>query len=175
MIAKHFFQCVVEQVGGSVVGSRTVALVDIDACHKVCFGILRQFVHDMDALVVLALGVYDFHSLVFGDEYACIAYLSAHLTIERRVVEYDFVERMLFLFHLTVAQDVAFVFCIVITDEILLTLSEFSPVTVLHGGRIAGALFLLFHFLVESLHVDRVAVFAADELGEVERETVGVE
>ena len=40
---------------------------------------------------------------------------------------------------------------------------------------VAGTFFLLLHLHVELLHVHGVSVFAADEFGEVERETVGVE
>ena len=49
------------------------------------------------------------------------------------------------------------------------------PVAVFHGGGVAGTLLLLLHLDVELLLIDGKAVLTADELREVEGETVGVE
>ena len=129
----------------------------------------------MYALVVLALGVDNLHGFIFRDEHAGVAHLTAHLAIEGRIVEHELIEGMLLLLHLAVAQDVAFVFGIIVADEVLLAWAQFGPVAVLHGGSVAGTLLLLLHFLVEALHVNGVAVLAADEFCEVERESVGIE
>ena len=61
------------------------------------------------------------------------------------------------------------------SDELLLASGKLSPVAVLDGGGVAGALLLLLHLDVERSLVDGEAVLAADELCQVEGETVGVE
>ena len=70
----------------------------------------------------------------------------------------------------------AFVLGIVVAHELLLAVAcHLNPVAILHGSGIAGTFFLLLHFHVESLFIDSVAVFATNEFGEVEGESVGVE
>lgn len=58
--------------------------------------ILRHLLQDMNALVVLALGVDDVNLLAVGDEPALVADLSAHLTIERSLVEDDLEKEFFF-------------------------------------------------------------------------------
>ena len=129
----------------------------------------------MDALVVLALGVDDLYGLVLAHEHAIVTYLAAHLAIEGSVVEYQFIEAALLLCHLAVAQDVAFVFSIVVTDKLLVAFLQHLPVAVLHGGGVAGTCLLLLHLFVELLLVYGVTVLTANQLGQVEWESVGVE
>ena len=64
MVAQNLLQRVVKQVGGGVVGSTAVALVDVHAGHEVGPNVFGQLLHDVDALVIFALGVDDFHGLV---------------------------------------------------------------------------------------------------------------
>ena len=73
----------------------------------------------MYALVVLTLGVDDIDCLIFANEYTLVTYLTTHLTIERSIVEYKFIETVLLLSHLAVAEDMALVFCIVVTNKLL--------------------------------------------------------
>ena len=121
-----------------MVGSRSVALVNVHASHEVSFGILRYLLDDMYALVVLALGVNDVDGLVAGNEHTLVADLTTHLAVERSVVENDLVESVLLLSYLAVAEDVTFVFRVVIADKLLLALAQFHPVAVLHDGSVAG-------------------------------------
>ena len=175
MAAEHLLQRIVEQVGGGVVGSRCVALVGVDASHEVGLDVLGQFLDDMYALVVLALGVDDVDGLVLRYQGALVAHLATHLAVERRMVEHHLVECVLLLCDLAVAQDVALILGVVVTHELLFAILDLHPVTVLHGSGVAGACLLLGHLAVEALLVDGETVLAADQFGEVERETVGVE
>ena len=175
MVAQYLLQCIVEQVGRGVVGCTCITLVNVYTCHEVCFRILWQLLHDVNALVVLALGVNNLHRLVFADDHTLIANLATHLTIERSVVEHQFVESVLLLCHLTIAQYVTFIFRVVVTNKLLLTSFELNPVAILNLCSVAGTLFLLLHLYVKLLLVNGEASLAADKLSKVEREAVGVE
>ena len=129
----------------------------------------------MHGLVVFALGVDDFNRFVFIDENALVADLSAHFTIERRVVEHEFVVFVFLLRHFSVTKNVAGVFGVVVAHELLFAGHQFRPVAVFDLCRIAGAVFLLLHFGIELRFVHRKTVFAANQFGQVEGEAVGVE
>ena len=129
----------------------------------------------MDALVVLALGVDNLDSLILANEYTLVANLSTHFAIERSVVEYQLIEGVLLLSYLAIAKDVALIFCIVITNEVLVAFLQYFPVAILYHGSITSTLFLLLHLLVEALFVNCIAILTADKFGKVERETVGIE
>ena len=175
MVAQHLFQGIVEKVCGSMVGSAAVALVNIYASHEVGRGVFRQLLDDVYALVVLALGVDDLDGLVFVYEHTAVAHLSTHLAIERSVVENEFVEGLLLLCHLSVSEDVALVFGIVISLELLFAFLQHLPVSIFHCSGIACTSLLLLHLHAEASLVNGISVFAADEFSEVERESVGVE
>ena len=175
MVAQHLLQGIVEQVGGGVVGGTGLTQVGVDTGHELGLHVLGQRLHDVHALVVLALGVGDLDGLVLAHQHATVAYLTANLAIEGGVVEHQLVVGGLLLGHLAVAQDVAAVFGEVVAHKLLLALAQLHPVGVLDCGGIAGAGLLFLHLLGKLLLVDGVAMLAADELGEVERESVGVE
>ena len=65
VVAEHLLQGIVEQVGGGVIGGRSFALVGIHTGHEVSLQVLGQFLHDVDALSVLTLGVDNLDGLVF--------------------------------------------------------------------------------------------------------------
>ena len=65
--------------------------------------------------------------------------------------------------------------CVVISDKLLLAFRDYLPVSVLHGGGIACACLLLLHLHSEALLVDSISILTADELCEVEGESVSVE
>ena len=129
----------------------------------------------MDALVVFALGIDDFDGFSLVDEYTAVTYLSTHLSVERSVVEHEFIEFVLLLCHLAVAQDMTVVFGIVVAHKLLFASHEFGPVGVFHSGSVACAIFLFLHFSVKLFLIHRESVFAANQFGEVEWESVGVE
>ena len=162
-------------MGSGVIGCRSFTFVSIHTGHKVGLQVLGQFLHDVNRLSVLSLGVDNFHGLVLRNEYTLVTDLSTHLTIEWCVVEYQFIESALLLGDLTVAQDVAFVFAIVVAHELLFASLQFHPVAIFNGSSIAGAFFLLLHLYVEAVLIDGEAIFAADEFRQVEGESIGVE
>ena len=129
----------------------------------------------MYALIVLTLGIDDINSFVLANKYTLVTYLTTHLTIERSIVEYKFIETVLLLSHLAVTEDVALIFCVVVTNKLLFAFTQYFPVTILYSGSIARTCFLLFHLLVELLLVNSISVLCADKFGEVEWETVGIE
>ena len=172
---EHLLEGVVEQVGGGVIGGTGGAFVGVDAGHEGCRGVLREVFDDVDALVVLALGVEDVDGLFFIDEHPAVAYLSAHLSVERGVVEHELVVAALLLGDLSVAQDATFVLGVVVAYEGLFTLVQHGPVGVLDNGGVPSPLFLLLHLCIELLGIDRKAVLPTNQLGEIEGEAVGVE
>ena len=175
MVAQHLLQSIVEQVGSRMVGCRSVALIGIDTGHELGCGILRQLLHDMYRLVVLTLGVDDLDGLGLIADDATVTHLTTHLAIERRIVEHKFIELVLLLRHLAIAQDMTLIFSIVVAHELLLALSQFRPVRVLDGSGITGTLLLLLHLDIELGLVDCEAIFATDQFCQVEGEAVGVE
>ena len=197
VVAQYLLECIVEQVGSSMVGSRSIALVSIYASHEFCRQVLGQLLDDVDALVVLALGVDDFHRFVLADQDSLFADLTTHFAIEGCEVEHQFVVLVLLLGYLAVAQNVTGVLREVVAYELLLLLGvgcwvlgvggltiiqhrtpithHLNPVAILYGSGIAGTLFLLLHLSVKLLFVNGDAMLAADELRQVERETVCVE
>ena len=128
VVAQHLFQSIVEQVGSRMVGCTCISLVGIYTGHELGRWILRQLFDDMDTLVVLTLGVNDIDGLSFIDENTTVTDLTTHLTIKRGIVEHKLIELVLLLCHLAIAQDMALIFRIVITHELLLALSDFHPV-----------------------------------------------
>ena len=80
MLAQNLLQTVVEQVGSCMVGSTSLAALDIYASHEISVYILWQLLYDVDALVVLALGVDNLDSLILADESTLVAHLSTPLT-----------------------------------------------------------------------------------------------
>ena len=177
MVAQHLFKSVVKQVSGGMVSGTCVALVGVNASHEVCLDVLRQLLHNVNALSVLTFCIDDVHSLVLAYEHTLIAYLTTHFPIERCVVKNQLIESALLLCHLAIASDVALIFCVVITYKLLLgrRLVNNNPVAILHRSSVAGALFLLLHLDVEAFFVNGIAVLAADKFCKVERETISVE
>ena len=129
----------------------------------------------MYGLTVLALRVYDIDGLSLVADNSAVAYLTTHLAIEWSIVENQLVELVLLLGYLAVTDDVALIFSIIITYELLLALSQLYPVAVLYSSGVAGALLLLLHLYIELLLVNGKAVLSADKLSKVERESVSVE
>ena len=175
MFAQHRAQGLVEQVRTSVVGFAGSAQIGVYAGHEVGFGVLRQSLGDMYREVIFPFSVYDFYGLVFRTKHTAVAHLSAHFGIERRVVEYDLIERLFLLRYFAVAEDVAFVLSIVPAFELGFSFLYYHPVARFHGCGVACAFFLLLHLRMERFFVHGHAVFTTDEFRQVERETIGVE
>ena len=133
-------------MGSGVIGCRSFTFVSIHTGHKVSLHVLGQFLHDVNGLSVLSLGVDNFHGLVLRNEYTLVTDLSTHLTIEWCVIEYQFIESALLLGHLTVADDMTFVFGKVVANELLfgggdVIATDIYPIPILYLCGIAGTLF----------------------------------
>ena len=128
----------------------------------------------MDALVVFALGVEHFNRLIIVHQHTLIAYLAAHFAIEWGEIEHQLIESVLLLRHFAVAQNVGGVLGVIITHKRLFAFAHHFPVAIFHSCGVACTCFLLSHFFIEALFVNRESLFATDELGQVEGETVGI-
>ena len=129
----------------------------------------------MYRLVVFTLGVDNLNGLSLIDKHTTITDLSAHLTIERGVIEHHLIELILLLRHLAVTENMTLIFGIVITHKLLLACSEFRPVGVLDGSGIAGTLLLLLHLYIELCFIDGKTVLTTDQLSQIEGESIGIE
>ena len=165
MVAQDLLQCIVKQVGCRVIGSASFAFLHVYTSHEFSLKIFRKLLNDVDALVVFTLRINDFDSLILADKCALIANLTAHFTIERRVVEYNLVEGILFLGHFSIAKNVASVLRVVVTNEYLLSFSYHFPVSILYNSCVSSTSFLLSHFFIEAFLIYCVTVFAANEFG----------
>ena len=57
LLAEHLFQRIVEEMSGCMVAGRALSLVCINHSLEGRSGVLRHLLEDMDALIVLTLGV----------------------------------------------------------------------------------------------------------------------
>ena len=103
----------------------------------------------MYALVVFALCVDDVHGLFAVHQYATVAHLSTHLTIERRVVEHQLKVSVLLLRNLAVAKYATFVLGIVVTHEVLFAFAQHNPIGIFHRSGISCTFFLLLHLHIK--------------------------
>ena len=129
----------------------------------------------MYRLVVLTLRINNLDGLSLIADDTTVTYLSTHLTIEWRIVEHKLIKLILLLRHLTIAKNVAFVFCIVVTYKLLLTCSQLHPIRILYGCSITGTLFLFLHLNIKLLLIDSETVFTTNQFCQVKRETVSIE
>ena len=148
----------------------------IDLGHYGSGDVGRQFLDYVHGEVVLALGVDDLDDFAFAeDEYALVAHLSAHLAIERCLLEHDLVEGLVLLLDAAVAQHLGLSLQEVVAHKVGGAGMEFHPVAVLDSGSVACTFLLCLHVHLEALLVDGQRIFACDKFGEVEGESEGVE
>ncbi len=113
----------------------------------------------------------DFPGAAFSDHLALVADLSAHLGVENGVVKHD-------TFLLTDIEnrfDVGAGVIVLVAEKLRRRLvgriCDFDDLFLL---RLARALALFLHQLLEAFRVDGQPAFARHQFGEIERETVGV-
>ena len=124
--------------------------------------------------IVFLLGINDFNCFKFADKRTGITYLTTTFRIERSVVQYNLIQRLVFLFHLAVTEDACFIFGIVVTNEFCRSFFQRNPVTGFDSGGIACTLLLLLHFGIELLDVGSHTVFTENQFRQVERETESI-
>ena len=172
---EHLAQRLVEQVCRGVVRFATAASLDVYLCLERCAGICWQLACEVDRQIVFALSVEDFYLFSIVDQEAGVAYLTTHFGVEGCGVEHQFVVCLFLLLYAAIAQDAAFAFGVVPTDELCFAFAQYYPVISFHSCGIAGTFLLLLHICIELFLVDSHAVLCTDELGQVEGETIGVE
>ncbi len=176
MRAEDVAQRLVQQVRGAVVARDGLAVLDVDGRAECGVKVGGEFLDKMHAHAVLALGVEDL-GLGAGSEVgqgAGVAHLAAHLGVEGCHGEYQLVVLAVLLLDVAVAEDACLGLGVVIACEFLLAFVDHDPVGGLYGSRAACAGLLCGHLGVEALYVDGHTVVLEDELGKVERESVGV-
>ena len=124
--------------------------------------------------VVFTLGIYYIQFLIVSDQPSGITDLSAHLCIERSLVQDDLEKFFILLFDLTVTQDLGFTFEQVVTDELGFAFFQNHPVACLDSGSIAGTFFLFLHFGIELFDIYLHTVFTQDQFSQVQRESVSI-
>ena len=165
--SQYFAQSLVEQVRGRMVGLASPAGFQVHLGTEGCFGMSRQFLGEMNGQVVLPFRVENLHLLLVVDQYAAVAHLATHLSVERRFVEHQFVEHLFLLLHAAVAQDMAVAFREIPAFELRFSLFQHHPVVRFNGCGVPGALLLLLHFGIKLLFVHRQPVLLANQLREV--------
>ena len=181
VLAQNGAQSLVQQVGTGVVGLGGTTALHIDASHEFSLGIGGDALQQVNGNAVLLLGVEHADGLLVVYEHTGIAYLTAHLAIERSLVEDSLIDNALLLLHLAVLDDAAAVFCIIISNEgaeflagKFLVLANDVPVAHLHLSSVAGTCLLLLHLGIETSLVHGHTVFAADKFSQVQGEAKGV-
>ena len=174
MLAQDLAQGLVEQVRSRVVAFTLDALFPIDFGGKDSGHVGRQLLNDVDRKVVLALRVEDGNLLIAIDQPTRIADLSTHLGVERSFVEHQLVKRFVLLLHLAVAQNFGIAIKEIVADEFRLAFFQDHPVAGFHGSSVAGTFFLFLHLHVELVDIHVHAMFAENQLGQVERETIRI-
>ena len=129
----------------------------------------------MNGHTVLLLGVKHTDGLGLVHQFALVAHFTTHLAIEGSLVKDYLVYHALLLLHLAILQDVARIFCKIISDKLSLAFGQHGPVAHFHLCGVAGAGFLLLHLHVEAIHIHRHAVLSANQFREVQGEAEGVE
>ena len=173
--AEHFTKCLIEKVSTSVVSLCSTTTLYIDASHELCLSVLWEFIYDVDSHTILLLCVKHCDCFFLRNENTAITYFTTHFTIERSLVENHLVCCTLLLLHLTVLDDVARVFCIVITNELTLCIAQNNPVAEMNLSSVASTSFLFLHLYVESVLIHCHALLTADKFSKVEWETKCIE
>ncbi|OIQ76323.1 hypothetical protein GALL_420010 [mine drainage metagenome] len=182
MLAQHFAQGLVHQVGGGVVAHGRGARLGVDAgadtiAHRQPAGGQRAVMAEYRGLDFLR--VFHRKNAVGSAQFPAVADLAAGFGIERRFIQHHDAEVAL----------VQFLDCHAILVQRQHAGASFQLFVAVEGGRwavvfqvgrhpeLAGGarlFFLVRHCLVESGHVNSDAMLAADVGGQVEREAIGV-
>ena len=170
-------QGLVQQVGATVVVRDLLPADGIHPEGELAIAVGRDPVGDVYGKVVLLDGVEDLY-LLSGSRNcdAGVAYLAAHLSVERSAVEYELEHLLVLLHHLAALEELrAGLLDGVVARELhVLALIVDGPVAEFVGGGVARAFLLLAEFHLEAVQVHLVALLAGNQFGEVDGEAEGV-
>ena len=158
-----------------MVGRRALTRLGVNLGGKLYVNVCRHLLDQMHRSVVLFLGVeYLGPGSVGSYQPTLVAYLTAHLAVEGSGLKHDLVVFLVLLLYVAVAQYACLDLSVVVAYECLVAGINLDPVGILYGSGVACACLLFGHLGLEALYVYVHAVFAKDQLRQVERESVGV-
>ena len=131
----------------------------------------------MNREVILLHRIENFYPLsVFRLDVSGVAYLSAHLAVERSAVEHELNHLPVLLFHCPVAREPCPVNLreIVAEELYVVAVVELNPVAELVRRGVAGPVLLFLELNLKPFEVDGISLFRRDELAQVNREPEGV-
>ena len=175
MRAEHFAQSLMQQVSGRVVGADGHTAVSINAGNELLFRILRQLKAQLHTHIVFALGVKHLYLATFAvNQDAAVAYLTAHLGIERSARQHNLIILLAFLLNAAITQYLRRGLSAVIAHKFLIALTQHNPFIGSDGSSRTGASLLLLHLLLKRCRVEAQIILLENQLGEVEGEAVSV-
>ena len=181
MLAKHTTQGLVQKVGTGMVCLGGTTALHIHASHELGLGIVGDALQQMNGNTVLLLGVQHADGLLVVHQHTAVAYLTAHLAVERSLVQDGLIYNALLLLHLAVLQYAATVLCIIVAHESaefvashFFGIAHDVPVACLNLSGVAGTGLLLLHLGIETGLIHGHAVLAANQFCQVQGETEGV-
>ena len=128
----------------------------------------------MNWQVVFTLGVCYFNHFVAIIQFAGIANLSTHFSVEWSLFQHNLIELSIFLLYFAVAQNLCSNRIFVISYELRIAFVYSYPVGSFNGSGVAGTLFLFCHFRIKLFFIHIKAVFLEDKFCQIKRESVGV-
>ena len=173
--AERLAQCVMDEVRGRVVVLRRLPQVLVDHRRERACQVLRQRRRNVHPQVVLLDGVVNLDFLVDILKITTVAQLAARFGIERTLVQHNLEKALAFGFDLSVFQNLAFAGKSVVADKLgRMNFVEFHPVLCFDSGGGTRTGLLLSQTLLETFHIHQQSLFGGQQLGEVDRETVGI-
>ena len=175
MGSEDLAQSLIEEVCTGVIVRNFLTALCVYYEGEACIAVLGEFLRDMDCKAVFLDGVEDIDPFAGGLDISGISYLAAHLSVERSFVEDELEHLLVLLNNGTLPEEFGSLDSrIVIADEKRVSFRILYPVAEFVCGSVAGALFLLLELYIEAVQVYCIAVLACDQLGKVDRETVGI-
>ena len=172
---KHLTQRSVQEVGCGMVVSRRLTLLSIDLSVERRLDIRRHLIGDMNCQAILLLSISYSNALAISLDETDVTNLTTRIAIERSVIKYDLVVALALSGYATitcnthlinqriVARKFAFVNC-----------QHLNPVVGSHSRSVTRTLLLRLQLLLERGQIDLDTLLASDQLGQVDRETVGI-
>ena len=169
--SQHLAQRLVHEVRRGVVVGRGLAFGSVHDGRELGRRVFGKLLDDMDNQAVLLFGSHDGDALVGILDIADVADLAARVAVERRAVEDQLVGGLAFGGHAAVTGDLHPLGQRVVAREDALPNGEqLHPVVGIDGRGVARTLLLCLQLGFKGCEVNADALFAGDELRQVDRE-----